>query len=247
MNYRNRLVPCLIIILMVMFGGGLQRADEPAALRVCILSGCPTYHSEKSLPPFQEWLEAKYDVRCRRMVRAADDSLPGLENLDDVDVLFVFFKRMQLKGEQLAGFQKYVRSGRPIVAVRTASHAVQTWLDFDREILGGNYKGHYEKEPVTQIEVTEVGKAHPILQGVVLESAPGPLYRNTGHADDITILMNGSNPGHTEPLAWTRERNGGRVFYTSLGDVATFERPEFRKMLVNAVFWTAGRDMPKER
>ena len=47
---------------------------------------------------------------------------------------FIFFKRMQLAGEQLERFQKYVLSGRPIVAVRTASHAVQNWLEFDRVI-----------------------------------------------------------------------------------------------------------------
>lgn len=223
------------------------RGDEPnkqkdLPLRVCLLSGCNTYHSEKSLPPFQEWLEKNYRVKCTRIVRKADDDLPGLEALGDCDVAFVFFKRMSLKDEQLARFQKYVRSGRPIVAVRTASHAVQTWLDFDREILGGNYQGHYEKQLETQIEVTDAGKSHPILKGVTLTAAPGPLYKNTGHAKDARILLTGSNPGHVEPLAWTRERNGGRIFYTSLGDPETFGNESFRRLLANALFWTAKRE-----
>jgi hypothetical protein len=218
-------------------------ADDAAApLRVCILSGCPTYHSEKSLPPFQEWLEKNYPVKCTRLVRKATDDLPGLEALDTCDVALVFFKRMELKGEQLERFQKYVRSGRPIVGVRTASHAVQTWLEFDREILGGNYTGHYAAGPPTKIEVVETAKGHPILAGVELASAPGPLYKNTGHAADVTVLLRGSIPEHTEPIAWTRDFRGGRIFYTELGNPETFKEPGFRRMLANALFWTAKRE-----
>ena len=217
----------------------LSAADKP--LKVCLLSGCPTYHSEKSLPPFQEWLEKNYSVKCTRISRDGH-TLPGLEQLADCDVTFVFFKRMNLEGPALETFQKHVRSGKPIVAVRTASHAVQTWLAFDKEILGGNYQGHYEKDPATTIEMTKEGGEHPILKNVQLKSAPGPLYMNTGHADDITVLLTGSNPGKTEPLAWTREVNQGRVFYTSLGNVETFEDENFRRMLAQAIFWTARRE-----
>jgi len=214
-------------------------AEKP--LRVCILSGCPTYHSEKSLPPFEKWLAKHYNVRCVRIVRKATDDLPGLENLQKCDVALVFFKRMQLKGLQLEQFRKYVTAGRPVVAVRTASHAVQTWLAFDGEVLGGNYKGHYAKGPVTKIRVADAAKKHPILAGVTLKTAPGPLYKNTGAAGDIKVLMTGNIPGHSEPLTWTREVNGGRVFYTSLGTRKTFADENFRRMIANALFWTAER------
>jgi type 1 glutamine amidotransferase len=226
------------LILTAISSASLSADDKP--LKVCLLSGCPTYHSEKSLPPFQEWLEKNYAVKCTRIVRDGH-ALPGIEKLADYDVTFVFFKRMNLEGPALETFQKHVRSGKPIVAVRTASHAVQTWLEFDREILGGNYQGHYEKDPDTTIDLTNEGREHPILRNIQLKSAPGPLYKNTGHADDITVLLTGSNPGTTEPLAWTREVNQGRVFYTSLGNVETFEDENFRRMLAQAIFWTARR------
>ena len=219
-----------------------EGAASEKPLRVCPLSGCTTYHSEKSLPPFQKWLEKNYNVRCVRVVRKATDDLPGLENLQKCDVALVFFKRMQLKGLQLAQFRKYVTSGRPVVGVRTASHAVQTWLAFDREVLGGNYKGHYAKGPITKIKVADSAKKHPILAGVTLKTAPGPLYKNTGAAKDINLLMTGSITGHSEPLAWTRTVNGGRVFYTSMGNVETFADENFRRMIANALFWTAKRE-----
>ena len=146
-QFRKSMVRLVVIILLF---ASIARAADPkpaAPLKVCILSGCPTYNSEKSLPPFQKWLEANYHVACDRIVRK-DAELPGIEKLDSCDVALVFFKRTGLKGEQLERFQKYVTSGRPLVGVRTASHAVQTWLAFDREVLGGNYTGHYGKEPV---------------------------------------------------------------------------------------------------
>ncbi|WP_437222214.1 ThuA domain-containing protein [Planctomicrobium sp. SH661] len=215
-------------------------ATEP--LRVCILSGCPTYHSEKSLPDFQKYLEENFHVKCTRLVRKDTDDLPGLESLENCDVCFVFIKRMQLKGDQLRRFQDYMTSGKPIVAVRTASHAVQTWLDFDREVLGGNYQGHHAVGPEVKVSVTSDGQDHPVLAGVDLTTVQDALYKNNGHADDIHVLLRGEIDGQpVEPLAWTRDVNGGRVFYTSLGAEETFQRPEFRKMLANALFWTAGR------
>jgi hypothetical protein len=231
-----------------MFCGRVAADDAAKPLRVCILSGCPTYDSEKSLPPFQKFLEANYNVTCKRVIRKATDDLPGLEPLDACDVALVFIKRMELRGKQLEQFQKYATSGRPIVAVRTASHAVQTWLKFDREVLGGNYQGHHAVGPVTTIEPAGDAAKHPILQGVNLASAGDSLYKNRGHAADIHVLLRGKIAGQpAEALAWTRERQGGRIFYTSMGAQETFEKPAFRRMLANALFWTARRDAEKSR
>jgi type 1 glutamine amidotransferase len=218
-------------------------ADGPMPLQVCILSGCPTYKSEESLPPFQEWLEQNYAVECTRVVRQADDDLPGVDQLERCDVALIFFKRMHLRGEQLEAFKAYVTSGKPIVAVRTASHAVQTWLQFDPEVLGGNYHGHYDNGPITTISVADAAAGHPVLEGVTINSAHDALYKNQGHADDIHVLLTGTIPGQPpEAIAWTRELNGGRIFYTSLGAQETFQQPDFRRMLANALFWTAGRE-----
>ena len=217
------------------------KADEP--LRVLILSGCPTYKSEESLPPFQEWLEKNYHVKCTRLVREGN-GFANLEKLDECDVLLVFFKRMNLEGEQLERFKKYVTSGKPVVGVRTASHAVQSWLDFDREVLGGNYHGHYDQGIECAVSRTEIGAKHPILNGVELSRVNDALYKNEGHAKDVTVLLEGDIPNQPdEALAWTREINGGRVFYTSLGAQDTFQLPDFRRMLANAIFWTAKREL----
>jgi hypothetical protein len=239
----------LLPMLALAFASIAVQAQEPARpLRVCILSGCNTYHSEDSLPPFQKWLEENYHINCTRVIRKATDDLPGLDELEKGDVAFVFIKRMELKGNQLEQFKKYVTSGRPVVAVRTASHAVQTWLEFDREVLGGNYHGHHPVGPTTRIERAADAGKHPILAGVKLSEAGDALYKNEGHAADIQVLLTGSIPEQpSEALAWTRETKGGRVFYTSLGAQETFAKPDFRRMLANALFWSSGREPEQKK
>lgn len=240
------LVTLALAVAGICIAAPAAHAHEP--LNVCILSGCDTYHSEKSLPPFQEFLEHNYNVRSTRVVRKAEDELPGLEQLDDCDVVLVFIKRMQLQGAQLEQFKRYTLSGRPIVAVRTASHAVQTWLEFDREVLGGNYHNHYERGITTTVEVVAGAEKHPILADVSMTAVNDPLYKNGGHAEDIHVLLRGTIPGQpSEPVAWTREYKKGRIFYTSLGAEDTFELPAFRRMLANALFWTAGRDVEMKK
>jgi type 1 glutamine amidotransferase len=84
---------------------------------------------------------------------------------------------------------------------------------------------------------------HPILAGVKPFTTAYSLYKNTGAAADIELVATGVIPGHTEPLAWARVQNSGRVFYTSLGGPDDFKNESFRRLVVNAIFWTAKRNV----
>ena len=146
--------------------------------------------------------------------------------------------------DQLELIKKYCLAGRPIVGLRTASHAFQKWLEFDHLILGGDYHGHYGSGPMTKVAIARGASDHPILKGVEPFETPTKLYKNPHIADDTNLLLTGTIPEHTEPVAWTREYHGGRVFYTSLGGPEDFEMKVFQTMLVNAIFWTAKRESP---
>jgi len=83
---------------------------------------------------------------------------------------------------------------------------------------------------------------------VEFTTAGEALYKNEGHAPDIHVLLRGTiSDQPTEAVAWTREYKGGRIFYTSLGAEETFEKPAFRRMLANALFWTAGRNVAAKK
>jgi putative membrane-bound dehydrogenase-like protein len=219
-------------------------ATSARPLKVCLVSGSLEYKSDDSLAAFQAYLERHSSIQCTRAFRKTDNNIPGLEKLNSCDVMLLFTRRLTITGAQLARVKKYCQSGKPIVAVRSASHAFQNWLELDREVLGGNYKGHYDVGPITEVHFTEAGQSHPILRGVEPFRSVGSLYKNTGLAADDEILLTGSITGHTEPIAWTRLHDGGRIFYTSLGHPEDFKNPNFLRLLENALLWTTGRDVP---
>jgi putative membrane-bound dehydrogenase-like protein len=223
------------------------RSSRKAALKVCLVSGSLEYKSDESLTAFQKYLEKHYDIQCMRAFRKTDDDLPGLENLQTCDVMLLFTRRLTISGSQLERIKKYCQSGKPIVAVRTASHAFQNWLALDKEVLGGNYQGHFGIDRLTQVQIANRAKDHPVLAGVKPFSTIASLYKNQGIAGDVEVLLNGSMPGHTEPVAWTRLNKGGRLFYTSLGHPDDFKNENFRRLLVNALFWTTQRSESKGR
>jgi type 1 glutamine amidotransferase len=220
----------------------VQAGDKKPPLRVCLISGSAEYESDKTLPILQKFLESKFDVVCTRVFAKSETDLPGLENLAKCDVAVLFTRRLKLEGEQLDLIKKYCTSGKPLVGIRTASHGIQTWLDIDKEVFGGNYKGHYDAGPLTEVKEAPQDKEQIILQGVKPFKSKGSLYKNTGLAKDAHVLLFGSNPDHTEPIAWRRMYKGGRIFYTSLGHQKDFEEESFLRLVSNAILWTARRE-----
>ncbi len=218
---------------------------EPSKkLKVLLISGSLEYKSDESLALLQKHLEANYPVECSRAFRKADDDLPGLEGLETCDVAVFFTRRLNINGEQLERVKKYALSNKPIVGIRTASHGFQNWLEMDKDVFGGDYKNHYKAGPKCEIKLTENQKEHPILQGFKSYESNASLYRNKDIAKGVTVLLTGKTTENTEPIAWARERKGGNMFYTSLGHPDDFKKDSFIRLLTNAIFWTAGRELP---
>src|SRR5262245_49969719 len=157
--------------------------------------------------------------------------------------MVLFARRMTLPSDQLEKFQNYINARKPLIGLRTASHAFQNWLAFDREVLGGNYHNHHGNRLVATAKKRPEAANHPILKDVSAEFVTGgSLYKTSPLAAGTTALLIGSVPGQApEPMAWTYAYKGARVFYTSLGHPMDFENTSFRQMLVNAIFWALDR------
>ena len=210
-------------------------------LKLCMLSGSFEYDSETSLAIFQDYIEKNYPVRATQIIYQSEDDEQSLEPLQDTDVLLVFTRRLNTTGRELDRFKAYCAEGKPIVGVRTASHAYQNWLNFDKDVLGGDYQGHYGAGPIAHAEINPDAKDHSILQDISNFDSYGSLYKNPSIAIDTTLLLTGKTEEHTEPVAWTRSHRGGRVFYTSLGHQRDFEVEMFLRLLANAVLWAGGQ------
>jgi putative membrane-bound dehydrogenase-like protein len=221
------------------------KANAAKKLRVCLVSGSLEYHSDESLAKLQKYLEANYPVECVRAFRKTDTDIPGLEQLESCDAMLLFTRRLTPSPEQLERVRKFCRSGKAVVGVRTASHAFQNWLEIDKEVFGGDYKNHYGHELSPEVKLAPTGEKHPVLTGITPFTATGGLYKNPAVAKDVQVLLTGTIPEHTEPVAWVRTRpGGGRTFYTSLGHPKDFDNPAFVRLLVNGLFWSAGREVP---
>ena len=235
----------LLALLVLVFQTALA-ADSKRPPTIVLISGEYEYESAQTLPAFKQHLETHYGFNCIYLERTKGEDIPGLTALEKADLVVVLIRRMTLPEEQLDRFKKYLDSGKPLIGLRTASHAFENWKDFDREVLGGNYHNHYGNDLVATIKVRAEAADHPILKGVANEfGSGGSLYLNAPLPDSSTVLLTGSVMNQPpEPVAWIHSYKGARVFYTSLGHPKDFENPSFKRLLVNAIFWTLGRPAP---
>ena len=213
--------------------------------KVCLVSGSPTCRSDESLAAFQWYLRSQRGAVCACTLSQSKDGLPGeivgqWENLDGADCMLLFARRMELGGEPLDHIKRYCRRGGAIVGVRTAGQALQDWPEMDKEVFGGDYRGH-DSNRTAAVQIVEAARDHPVLAGVGPFVSGGALPKHPNLARDVTVLLHGTVAGHSEPVAWTRLHRGGRVFYTSLGHPNDFRRPEFLRLLANAVHWSCQR------
>jgi type 1 glutamine amidotransferase/nicotinamidase-related amidase len=225
---------------------------------VAVLMAEDEYVTERTLPEFTRERLAK-DMRISLIYGSETErnDVPGIDAIRDADILLISVRRRTLKKEQLAVIRDHVAAGKGVVGIRTASHAFaplgnakveegdDAWPEFDRNVLGGNYTGHYgttkDAKDRTRIEVIAAAADHLILRNVdanEFESASW-LYKVSPLAKSATPLLLGHAPGDhpAEPVAWANQSGKSRVFYTSLGHKGDFESPAFKQLLENGIRW----------
>lgn len=230
-------------------------ADDPRPV-VAVMIGEDEYRTWESLPAYAE-KELSASFRLRYVVETPEKSgdFSGMAALAEARVLLISVRRRALPRDQLQAVRDFVGRGGAVVGIRTSSHAFAlrpgvavpegraVWPEWDEQVLGGNYQGHHGNDVPTTAEAVP-GTRHPVLEGVPEGSFPtgSGLYINTPLRAGTTPLLIGRSRGteRPEPVAWVhRTAAGGRVVYTSLGHVDDFRRPEFRRLLGNAVRWAA--------
>jgi type 1 glutamine amidotransferase len=248
---------------------------EETVLNVVFISGSNEYVSHNTLKEYKQNLEDTYS-NVKVTILQADgplnekgefSNLEGTDALKDCDVLLTFVRRTTISGKAIEDIKKYVASGKPLVALRTSSHGFQSWPEFDKEVLGGNYNHHYTGEPEKRevgsdgmmytvgeptgspqtVTVDPANKNHPILEGVSNFVSKYSLYKTGPLASDAKLLLTGKTSEGEEPVAWTRVYNGSRIVYIALGGVQDWNNPVFVKLVSNALFWSADFEPKKTK
>ncbi len=219
---------------------------ESRTLRIHMISGSKEYKSAESLSSWKQRLESRYSVEC--VISLGTDrtkTIRGLEKLSEADLLVLFNRRFELKEKCWNPIERYLKSDRPVLGIRTASHAFdRNFPNIDQQLLGANYHGHGPPGDVRVIR-SEAHQDHPILTGITGWKRKGKLYKNNQFADSTKILLTGEGKGMSQPVAWINRRNGQRVFYTSMGFPHDFKNKQFLRLLKNAIEWTTERSLRK--
>jgi type 1 glutamine amidotransferase len=222
--------------------------------RVVLVSGDEEYRSEQALPQLARILAERHGFDCT-VLFAIDpkdgtinpnfqSNIPGLETLDNADVLILLTRFRDLPDAQMKHFVDYVESGRPIVALRTATHAFElktsktyarySWNSkewdggFGRQILGETWIAHHGKHAVqsTRGVFAPGAEGHPILRGIRSGEiwVPTDVYK-------VTVPL----PGDARPLVLGEVLSGMRA------EDAAVDGPQNSPMMPVAWTKTAGR------
>lgn len=239
-----------------LLGGKPFRFSGDKRPHLVLLLAEPEYQTPRTVPEFARKHLGK-DFRVSTVYGSETDAheLPGLEVFNEADLALISVRRRALPTKQMDIIRQFVESGKPLVGIRTASHAFSlngkkppegcaSWEAFDAEVFGDHYTGHHGAGPQVEIKLAEGTAKHPILSGVNVAELHGnsSLYKVSPLAKTAIPLLIGSIPGKpAEPVLWTHKtRAGGRVVYTSLGHTDDFKEAAFHRLLRNALLWAAG-------
>jgi type 1 glutamine amidotransferase len=243
-------------------------ADEAKKPHVVFVTGDDEYRSEISMPMIAKILEARHNLRTSvayaKPTPQTKNNIVGLEALKDADLAVIFVRFRALPDDQLKMILDYTNSGKPLVGLRTATHAflypegdkhVALNDSFGREVWGQKWLFHNGHSSSTNVSVIRQQEQHPILRGLPEGfHCRSWLYHVLPLEGDCTPLLMGTavkseikdNKSVPNPVAWTKIHKGARVFFTTLGHPQDFEFPAVRQLLINGILWTLDREIPAE-
>lgn len=161
---------------------------------IVLISGDEEYRSEEALPQLGKILARRHGFKCT-VLFAVDpksgtidpvvlDNIPGLEALKTADLMIIATRFRDLPDEQMKYIDAYIALGKPIIGMRTATHAFKIakgktyarysfdskqegWEGgFGRRILGETWINHHGKhgKQSTRGVITPEMKDHPIVR-----------------------------------------------------------------------------------
>ena len=275
MNIQRKTIPLIIVITLLVSLSRVVEADDNNRPHAVIVVGTLHYSPELTMPVFAKELE-RFGFRTTVILGEGDPEkktenvLPGIEALADADLAIFFMRFLKLPDAEWRPIEEYLKSGKPVVGLRTANHSLRypadhprfEWNDgFGRRALGTPYIVHQSSE--TKISVVQQAIQHPIMTNVTKKNwvSPGTLYltrlepgciplvTGTGEGKARTLKKAFGTvevkPHESDVVAWAWKNEwGGKVFGTSFGHPGDFAEESFVRMLVNAVHWSVDRPLP---
>jgi len=183
--------------------------DQSNGKEVVLVSGDEEYRSEEALTQLAKILSEHHGFKCTVLYAQNPDkpgyvdanftkNIPGLEALTTADLMVIFTRFRALPDDQMRNFDGYLKAGKPVVGIRTATHAFNFakdtvtryphysnyysggeagWTDgFGALVLGEkwvNHHGHHKHQSTRGI-IAEGAEDHPISNGLESGAIWGP-------------------------------------------------------------------------
>ncbi len=172
--------------------------------QIVLVSGDEEYRSEEGLPQLAKMLSTSHGFQCTVVFPIdpasgeinpdINNNIPGLEALKTADLMIIAARFRDLPDEQMQHVVDYIESGRPVIGMRTATHAFNipsgkkfakySWTSddksyeqgFGRQVLGETWISHHgdHGSQSTRGFVAKGQEKHPILRGIKDGDVWGP-------------------------------------------------------------------------
>ena len=182
---------------------------------VVFLAGDEEYRSEEALPMLAKILSQRHGFKCTVLFSVDPDgtinptasrSLSNPAALDTADAIVMSLRFRNWPDEDMARFDRLLRAGKPIVALRTSTHAFnglapggpwESWNynnqgGFGKRVLGETWLTHWGRHKVeaTRGVIEPAARANPLLNGITTLFGDTDVYEAYPPAD-ATILARG--------------------------------------------------------
>ena len=242
---------------------------------IVFVTGDHEYSGEATLPHIATELEKNYGFRTK-VLKAfpdhnAEENIPGLEILKEANVVVFFLRWRRLPADQIKYIESYLQTGKPLVGFRTTTHAfnypkghaLEKWNSFGELAFnsppgwGGKANHtHYGHKSSTDVSIIPSAAENPILTGVGNNFHSRswlykvfPDYPTKGST--LLLMGHSIDPDKKDaidnPVAWTGQNTyGGKFFMTTLGHPEDFDLEPFQRLVINAIHWAGGKQVPKK-
>jgi type 1 glutamine amidotransferase len=178
---------------------------------------------------------------------------PALIDQADGVVMFVTQGARWIQNDPLrqAALKRLAQRKGGIVALHWAVGAHEAkYIEGQLELLGGTRGGPQRKYKVLETDVTVAAPGHPITTGLGNFRINDEFYYRLDFVKPplkVQPLLTARIDDNDETVCWAWDRpDGGRSFgYVGIHFHSTWERTEYRRLVVQGILWTLGMPIPK--
>lgn len=224
-------------------------AEEPAKTRVLVVTGGHGFDKEPFFRMFKENPAISFEAVEHPQAQARF----GREAARGWDVLVLYDMWQPLTAQAKADFVALLREGKGIVSLHHSIANYQDWEEYGR-MIGGKYflqprtergvehpASTYRHDVRFKVEIA--AKDHPVTRGLADFEILDETYRGMWVDPAATVLLRTGEATSDPAIGWARQEQASRVVYLQLGhDRNAFEHPGYRRLVAQAIQWTAKRD-----